>query len=61
MKGEGRRGVEGGMGSRAGWGWRGSASGYAQHPHDVGIARTRSPACHHDHQVPDMEEATELS
>lgn len=36
-------------------------SGYAQHSHDVGIARARSPACHHDHQVPNVKEAMELS
>lgn len=46
-------------------GWAVSAghgiSGHAQHPHDVGVARARSPACHHNHQVPNAEEAMELS
>lgn len=44
-------------------GWVGGrgVSGYAQHAHDVGMAGARAPACHHDHQVPHAEEATELS
>lgn len=36
-------------------------SGHTQHSHDVGIARARSPACHHNHQVSNVEEATKLS
>lgn len=36
-------------------------SGYGQHPHNVGIARARSPTCHHNHQITNTEEATELS
>lgn len=57
MEGVGRRdGIQGWLGQRG----RG-ISGYAQHPHDVGIARARPPACHHNHQVPDMEETTEFS
>jgi hypothetical protein len=36
-------------------------SGYTQHPHDVSIAGARSPACHHNHQISNTEEATELS
>lgn len=58
--GVGEMGRKDGVQSRLGQRGKG-LSGYVYHSHDVGIARPRSPACHHNHQVPNMEEATELS
>ena len=56
-EGMGRRdGAQSWLGQR-----EGDISGHTQHPHDVGVARARSPACHHNHQVSNVEEATKLS